>query len=133
MEKNNNATENNDDRWFETIRKIRDYAEEQYDRLIVYLNSGALIITVGFVKDIVKITSDTETNLLKTSWVFFTASLLFILVSHRTAIIAMDYELKEKEKVSRRWDKVTRVFNWTSLLFLIVGIICFLIFVSKEI
>lgn len=122
---------NKDDKWNETIRKIRDYAEEQYDKLIVYLNSGALILTVGFVKDIVKITSNTDTLLLKLSWIFFTCSLLVILISHRTAIIAMNYELKNKNRISDIWDIITNILNWLSLIKLIIGIICFLLFISN--
>ena len=119
--------------WDQTIRKIRDYSEEQYDKLIVSLNSGALVLTVGFVKDIVKITASTNTTLLKISWVGFTLSLLVILISHRTSIISMNYELKEKENISDRWDLITIILNWTSLIFLISGLASFLIFVSKTI
>lgn len=130
---NKNDTVDSQESWVVTIRKIRDYAEEQFDKLIVYLNSGALVLTVGFVKDIVKITDETDTSLLKSSWILFTASLLIILVSHKTAIIAMNYELKDEEKISNYWDIITQIFNWTSLGALVGGIISFLLFVSKSI
>lgn len=130
-EKQQNPAEN--EKWFDTIRKIRDYAEEEYDKLIVYLNGGALVLTVGFVKDIVTITEHTDTLLLKLSWILFTLSLLIILISHRTAIIAMNYELKEKTLISDRWDHITEILNWCAMLMLITGIICFLLFVNKSI
>ena len=40
------------------LLEMRDYAQEEFDKLIVYLNSGALILTIGFVKDEKETTSD---------------------------------------------------------------------------
>lgn len=119
--------------WTKTISNIRDYSEKQFDKLIVYINSGALLLTVGFVKDIVTITDETDTSLLKISWIFFTASLLIILVSHKTAIVSMNYELNDLEKTSNRWNLITRILNWCSFAALFGGIINFLLFVSKSI
>ena len=131
---NNEKTEElQEESWFETIRKIRDYSEEQFDKLIVYLNSGALLITVGFVSNIVDISQTTKTGLLIWSWVLFTVSLLSILISHRTAIIAMNFELKDKGKASRLCDIITQILNWFSLFLFIGGVAIFLIFVSKSI
>ncbi len=120
------------DNWFDTIREIRSYSEEQFDKLIVYLNSGALVLTVGFVSNIVHISESTDTGTLISSWVLFTLSLLVILISHRTAIIAMNYELKEKEKASRFCDKITQILNWSSLVLFICGVSVFLIFISES-
>ena len=69
------------------LLEMRDYAQEEFDKLIVYLNSGALILTIGFVKDITKITEETDTTLLIWSWSSFVCSLLLILLSHKTAIL----------------------------------------------
>ncbi|MBL1280685.1 MAG: hypothetical protein COA33_010445 [Fluviicola sp.] len=115
------------------IVKMRDYAEEQYDKLLVYLNSGALVLTVGFVKDIVEITDETNTTLLKISWICFTASLLVILISHRTGIIATNFDIKGAEKISNVWNNFTKFLNWLAMMTLAFGIITFLIFVSKTI
>jgi uncharacterized beta-barrel protein YwiB (DUF1934 family) len=131
--KNKNDISDSQEGWNKTIRKIRDYAEEQFDKLIVYLNSGALVLTVGFVKDIVKITDKTDTTLLKASWILFTTSLVIILISHKTSVIAMNYELKDNEKISNYWDILTQILNWSSLVVLVGGIISFLLFVSKSI
>ncbi|MCD6367341.1 MAG: hypothetical protein J7L46_07370 [Bacteroidales bacterium] len=117
--------------WQKKIEEIRDYAEEQFDKLIVYLNSGALVLSIGFIKDIVKITKATDLTILKTSWIFFTMSLLIILISHKTAIKSMNLELKEREKESDSCDKCTKILNWISFGFLIIGITFFIIFILK--
>ena len=89
------------------LLEMRDYAQEEFDKLIVYLNSGALILTIGFVKDITKITEETDTTLLIWSWSSFVCSLLLILLSHKTAILSTDFELKDKETISDRFDTAT--------------------------
>jgi hypothetical protein len=124
---------NKDDKnWRDTILKIRDYSEEQYDKLIIYLSAGALIITIGFVKDILDINKAIDKRMLILSWVCFILSILLMLLSHRTAVISMNYELKDQNKISDRWDLLTKILNWTSFLSLISGIIHFLIFLLKN-
>ncbi len=118
--------------WLKNVRKDRSYSAEQFDKLIVYLSGGALVLTVGFTKDIVKINENTNTILLITSWTLFVSSLLLMLLSHKTSIIAMDCELNGKEKRSDNWDIVTEILNWTSTLSLFAGIITFIIFTYKH-
>ena len=127
MSKEDNKSRN------DILLEMRDYAQEEFDKLIVYLNSGALVLTIGFVKDITKITEDTDTTLLICSWSSFVCSLLLILLSHKTAILATDFELKEKEITSDRFDTLTSILNWVSFIILMIGIILFITFITKNI
>jgi len=111
------------------LYKARYYAEEQYDKLIVYLASGALVLTVGFVKDIVNLDKISNFFTLYLSWSCFIASLIIILISHRTSIFAMDCELNEETSKSDCWDVITNFLNWASMVALIIGIVSFIIFV----
>ena len=115
------------------LLEMRDYAQEEFDKLIVYLNSGALILTIGFVKYITKITEETDTTLLIWSWSSFVCSLLLILLSHKTAILSTDFELKDKETISDRFDTATSLLNWISFIILMIGIILFITFITKNI
>jgi hypothetical protein len=115
------------------LLEMRDYAQEEFDKLIVYLNSGALILTIGFVKDITKITEETDTTLLIWSWSSFVCSLLLILLSHKTAILSTDFELKDKETISDRFDTATSLLNWISFIILMIGIILFITCITKNI
>ena len=55
----------NSNEYISMLYEIRKYAGEHYDKLIIYLSSGALVLTVGFVKDIVeKIIEKLELRLL---------------------------------------------------------------------
>ena len=117
------------DEYLSALYKARYYAEEQYDRLIVYLASGALVLTVGFVKDIVDLEKITNFFPLYLSWSCFVASLLIILISHRTCLFSMDSELDGETCKSDRWDVITKFLNWTSLVALIFGVVSFITFV----
>jgi len=114
------------------ILEMRDYAQEQFDKLIVYLNGGALVLTIGFVKDITKVTKETDTTLLICSWSSFVISLLLILLSHKSALLSTDLELKGKEKISDNFDIITTILNWMSFIILIIGLFLFIIFISKN-
>ncbi len=121
-----------DKKWQDKIEEIRDYSEKEFDRLIVYLSSGALILTIGFVKNIISISEDTDTTLLKISWICFAFSLLIMLTSHKVSIHSMNLELKGKNEKSDVCDKWTNALNWGSYILLFTGIILFIIFISNK-
>lgn len=112
------------------LYETRRYAGEQYDKLIVYLSGGALTLTVGFIEKIVDLSKIKDLSLLYRSWTCFSASLIIILVSHRTSLLSIDLAIKEKEKISDFWSIVTNILNWISMIALVVGIISFIKFVS---
>lgn len=118
--------------WEQKINDIRSKSSESFDKLLVYLSVGSLILTIGFVKDFIKIDKYTIPTLLILSWSFFSLSLLTMLLSHKTSIISMDNELNGKSKVSDNWDIFTECLNWISILSLFTGIILFVIFISKN-
>jgi hypothetical protein len=131
IKKDNRILEDSDRK--STILKMREYSEEQFDKLIVTINGGALAITVGFVQDIVKISEVEDTRLLKFSWLCFVTSLLMILISHKTSIASTNFELKEQLSKSDTWDKITNIINTFSVILLILGLCCFMIFVGNTI
>lgn len=116
--------------WKEKIYGIRQSADAAFNKLIVYLSSGALVLTIGFVKDLVDLKTAELKILLIAAWIFFIISLLSILISYLTTIKSMDFYLDEKKIESDKWDKKTILLNNASIAFLIFGIISFVIFVT---
>ena len=119
-----------DKEYLTILYKTRRYAGEQYDKLIVYLSSGALTLSVGFIEKIVDLSKIKDLTLLYLSWGLFSASLISILISHRTSLLSIDLEIKEKEEMSDWWNIVTGILNWISMGALVAGIIIFMKFVS---
>jgi len=110
------------------LLEIRNYSEEQFDKLIIYLSSGGLVLTVGFVNDLIEIDQSNCISLLITTWISFTLSLIINLFSHRTSLRSTDLELKEEDSKSEFWDEVTNFLNWTGLIFFIIGVLSFIIY-----
>jgi len=142
--------------WLSERNKDKHYSLEQFDKLIIALSSGGLVLTIGFVKDIVKITAETDTFLLKFCWFSLTAALIFILMSQISCFWAnnieiniTNQEIREIEEVGEFNDKATRIkikrfffkisnalisiLNVSSFLVLILGIILFIVFVNQNI
>jgi hypothetical protein len=113
-----------------TVRKMRDYAQEEFDKLIVYLSSGGLVLTVGFVKDLVFLSEAGWKTLLILSWSGFIISLILILLSHRSAIKSSTLELDGKENESDEQDQKTERLNLISFVALIIAVIVFVLFIS---
>ncbi len=113
----------------EILNNIRDYSEEQFDQLIVYLSGGGLVLTIGFIDEVIKFETSTAQWLLLTTWICFTISMITILFSHRSSLRSIDLELKGKDNKSDFWDGVTKFLNWFGLLSFILGVILFVIYV----
>jgi hypothetical protein len=126
----NKKLTHNSNEYLSKLYEIRKYAGEQYDKLIVYLSSGALVLTVGFVEKVVDLSKIKNLFLLYFSWTCFSISLIIILISHRTSLLSIDFEIKENNKTSDCWNIITEVLNWLSMIALVIGIISFIRFVS---
>jgi hypothetical protein len=118
---------------FKMLYAYREYAGKEFDRLIVYFASGGLVFTTGFVKNIIDIKACTNTTLLKLTWIFFTFSLITILISHLSSKKSMDLEIKGSIIPSDRWDILTKLLNFTAFISLITGIVLFIVFLLKNI
>jgi hypothetical protein len=120
------------EKWEDRIYKIREYSSGEFDRLIVYISSGGLVLTISF-KDVLNILESSHKFFILSAWIFFVAALLAILISHKTSIISMDLELDDESEKSDRMDKKTGLFNWFATISLFLGIISFLIYLIKNI
>lgn len=139
--------------WVQDRKKCLQYSIEQFDKLIIALSSGSLALSIGFVKDIVQITNETNTSLLKASWYAFALSLISVLLSQITSYKSnqLEIEISEDEiiqyKTVYEYDKskgkikkwleefynfLTITFNVISFVVLITGIILFIIFVNQN-
>jgi len=136
--------------YVETIQKSIDYSVERFDILIISLSTSGLILSIGFVKNIIRDFSDVNPILLKITWLLFACSLIMNLISQVTGYYANKYDLKvtrdiirtekgKKSKINLKktecYHKVlnfgTMFLNGGSMTCLIAGIITLIIFISK--
>ena len=147
---------NNLENWLAERKKDLDYSLEQFDKLIIMLASGGLVLTIGFVRDIVDITENTNTFLLKGCWYLLAFALIINLLAQISSFLANKIEigitsieineLKTKGefdenskpiKSKRRWfnfsNSSVKILNIISFISIIIGISLFIIFVNQNI
>lgn len=116
--------------WKKTIHEYRKEASAQFNKQLVYLSSGGLILTLGFVKDLVDLSSAQGKWMLISTWVCFAGSLILNLISHKSTMKAMDLELDGKCDESDKQDLSTDRLDLFSIVFLLAAISLFVIFIS---
>lgn len=74
-------------------KRIRQSAMDRFDKLIISINGGALILSIGFIKDFVDIdsyNSESIERLLLFTWLFFIISIVVNLISQLNTISSMN-------------------------------------------
>lgn len=123
------------EKYRELLQKLENEAQDQYDKTVLYLSTGALGISFTFLKDIVNVDNAIAIIWLIGAWVSWAVSVSAILWSFfssrlalRKAIQAIDEEKFPENKA----DLVTTILNFLSGILFIVGLICIIVFVTKN-
>jgi len=97
------------------------------------LSTGALGLSFAFIKDIVNISSATNTNYLTGSWMCLTLSILCILISFLSAKHALDKAIEAEDNdefYESKLDRLTSILNWMSAAFFVSGLIFLTVFIQ---
>jgi hypothetical protein len=112
---------------------IRKYSESSFDKQLVYLAGGGLVLTIGFIKEVIDLDTAKSFAFLFLTWICFTLSLTINLFSHKSSTKSVDLYIKENYGDGEKWNKYTRWLNHISILFLTSAIVLFIIFVFLNI
>lgn len=108
----------------------RKSSEQEYDKLIVYLAGGGLVLTIGFVKDLMQLTKSAYLGWLLTCWALFALCLITNLGSHWLAKQAFDSYLREEAaNLQKRKKRRVEVANVICFVFVAGGTLAFVLFV----
>jgi hypothetical protein len=130
-EKNEEALNKKMRDWINHLEEMRQDNLKQFDKQIVYLSGGGLVLSIGFVKDIIGFDSIPDFKyLLILSWICFTFSLTTNLFAFKTASASINNAMVFNEKLMKLYDKITSFLNWISIFGLISGLIFFIIFAT---
>lgn len=80
--------------YLEQLNKAYIESSSQFDKQILFIASGALGVSLAFIKDIVKLDIATNKNLLLLSWIFFGAVILICILSHYTSLKAINFKIE---------------------------------------
>jgi len=123
-----------DDRrkWIEILQKT----SAQFDKTIMVLSSGAIALSVSFLKDIVCDRFEMK-GVLFVSWISFGASLVCNLVSYLTSQLGYIENIKQIDDInynpSPKWNQWTWGLNISSLTLFVVGVLLMLVFCASNV
>lgn len=116
------------------LQELSVKSQEQYDKTLITLSTGALGLSFAFIKDVVDIKGASDINFLTGAWICFTLSVLSVLLSFLSSKYALDQAIvaedNNEEVKANRMDLITTILNWLSAAFFIVGLIFIIVFVK---
>ena len=143
------SDENNNERYIQKLENHIDstkdavkYSLERFDILIISLSTSGLILSIGFVKNIINDFDKVNLTLLKISWLLFALALISNLFSQVTGYFANKKEIRisinlirkkrgksikgnqdKMEKSKKIFDSFTNWLNGVCLACLILAIV----------
>ncbi len=130
-----------DEEYIKAKYQALSYGNEQFDKNVLFIASGALGISFGFIEKVVpNLASAVNKNLLIDSWYCFAGVIFISLVAHfisilanRWAIVNDDMEDAKYNRISGRWNLGIRALNIFMILGLFFGVILLVLFVKQNI
>lgn len=123
--------------YLEQLSKAYIERSSQFDKQVLFIASGALGISLAFIKDIVKLDVASNKILLLLAWIFFGAVILISILSHYTSLKAINFKIEnlyqKEDNKSKHLDFFTRFFNILMIVFLAIGLILLFIFIGINI
>jgi len=118
-------------------------SQQQFDKYILSLSTGFLSLSAAFLKDIFPQAGMVRKEVLVTSWVLFSASILSTLLSFLTSqqaykrqlVITEDYYVRQDEnalKAKNHWSAGTTILNLCSAIFFVLAVVATVFFVSTN-
>lgn len=130
-----------DEAHIEAKFRTLEYGNVQFDKNVLFIASGALGISFGFIEKVVpNLATAINKNFLINSWYCFAGVIFISLLAHFISTFAIRWSIEndniEEEKykrISGRWNWCIRVLNIFMILGLLFGIILLIIFVQQNI
>lgn len=114
-------------------------SQSTLDKYLVSLSSGAITISILFTKNFISNDTLQSKNYLLISWILFVITIFIVLLSFICSAKAFDVAIKQtdekriyKEVTGKFWSKITKYFNYVSIITFLNGTIFLLIYVYKN-
>ena len=123
--------------YLEQLNKAYIQSSAQFDKQVLFIASGALGVSLAFIKDIVKLEIATNKPLLLLAWISFGTVILICILSHYTSLKAINFKIEhvhqKTDKTSKRFDFFTKLFNILMIVILAAGLILLNVFIGINI
>ncbi len=116
---------------------------DQFDKSLLTLSSGALALSLAFIKDLVPFKAAVGVSWLYVSWMSFVVCIIVTLFSFQISVQALKlnlehvrkYYIEKKDEYFAKQNLWSKAVSWCSVLgggFFLLGIICTMVFVFKN-
>jgi hypothetical protein len=129
-----------DDGYIQQQYEALKYSNEQFDKNVLFIASGALGISFAFIDKIIPdLANAINSSLLIKSWYFFAGVIFISLVAHFISIMANRWAImhddneQNYDKVRNRWNLTLRTINILMIIGLLLGIVMLIRFVNFNI
>lgn len=128
-----------DDKYIEELYKTLSYSNEQFDKHVLFIASGAFGVSFAFIENIIpNLNEATHTDYLIGAWYVYALVIFISLVSHFLSSQSIswsirNYGAKKWEKGFKRWNWLTRSLNILMISGLFYGTILLINFINKNI
>ena len=120
--------ENN--KYLDQLYRGYSYSNEQFDKAILFVSSGALALSISFIEKIVPISTSHCKTLLLLSWVFEAITIILFTINHYLSMLSFNHEIKKFFQESHNKKAITvQNINVASIITLLVGLFCLIIFI----
>ena len=125
------------DAYLASLERLREEAQEGFDKAVLTLSGGALGVSFVFVKDIVGNRPLSFTGLLLAAWMAWAASCAATLTSYFTSARTMGHAIKQIHKEQRTgeqqnidgfWNAATTTCNSIAGVGFVVGVVLMALF-----
>ncbi len=120
-----------------SLERAEEKAQEDFDKTVVYLSTGALGVSFAFVHQYLEGQAPTAQYLLLLAWTAWALSAFAVLLSYyfsqqalRHAIEQVDRKTIDDEHAGGRFDKVTGFLNGAGAALFFVGLVMMIVFVG---
>jgi hypothetical protein len=116
------------------------YSIEQFDKNVIYIASGAFVVSFAFIKEIVtNLNSAQHKDWLITSWVIFAIVIFISLLAHWISSLAQAWDIKNTNleydvyiKKARWWNWSLRIMNLSTIIGILAGALYLLYFIKTN-
>ena len=122
--------------------QVLNYSNDQFDKNVLFIASGALGISFGFIEKVVpNLDSTTNQCFLIDSWYCFGGVIFISLLAHFISMMAIRWSIRENnnyctdkyQKVEKAWNYTVRGMNIFMIVGLFTGIVLLIAFVKHNI
>lgn len=119
------------------LQELENKAQEEYDKTVILLSTGALGLSFTFLKDIVNLKDAHSMYLVVGAWICWAISASSVLYSFYTSRSALRRAIDDldnnKEHDNNPFDRLTGMLNFWSGTFFVAGLFFMIAFVKINI